>query len=467
VWALGAYRHRIKRRRARRVAVRCSSRGVRAAVLAGAMIAACAIAPAAYAKTPAPYDQLRLGSPDATRTYGQPTITGNCSATASTYQTTVSLSADAHGDGVLMIGSPDSSPSLNSVYELSASLLELDRSTSGTAGSETYTFTSTFDGYGTSFSGTFTEVYTDSQGSVVCTVTIPQSLTLQGTGLTLLAVPPSGGGSDQQQVDNAATGLEQSVDGLLNGAVDSTIQNIEANIDPGAPGTVDATVAFDGSTGQGSSLLVFEGGGSSGSSLLVFDGGTSSGSSVLVFDGSGGSGSSVLVFDGTGGSGSSVLTFDGSTGSGSSVLTFEGSGGSGSSLLVPPTLGSGSVNGTVAFDGSGSNGSALFRRGPFAQPATAASVRHPKKVMLCIRRHKHSKPKCTTLKAARVPFIATTKTAFTTAGPHTLLLPVSKAGRAILTAEREAERLYRERHPHGHSPPKLPLKVVVSYLPSA
>jgi hypothetical protein len=43
---------------------------------------------------------------------------------------------------------------------------------------------------------------------------------------------------------------------------------------------------------------------------------------------------------------------------------------------------------------------------------------------------------------------------------------VSKAGRAILTAARAAEHLYRKRHPHCHNPPKLPLEIVVSFKPS-
>ncbi len=283
------------------------------------------------------------------------------------------------------------------------------------------------------------------------------------TGNGAVAITYNGGSqppSTQQAVDNAATELEQSVDSILNQSVKSTIQNLSATIDPGAPGTVDATVVFDGGTGQGSSLFVFEGGGGAGSSILVFDGSGGSGSSLLVFEGGGGSGSSIFAPCSATGDG---YDCGGSGGQGSTVLTFEGSGGSGSSVLAPPTLGPGSVNDTLAFEGGGSSGSSIFRWGPSAPAAAAASARHPKKVKLCTRRHKHSQPKCTTLKPARVPFIATTKQIWTTAGPHTLRLPVSKAGKAILTAERELEHLYLQRHPHGHNPPKLPLKIVVSF----
>ena len=43
---------------------------------------------------------------------------------------------------------------------------------------------------------------------------------------------------------------------------------------------------------------------------------------------------------------------------------------------------------------------------------------------------------------------------------------VSKTGKMMLFAEREAERPYRRRRPHGHNPAKLPLKIVVGFKPS-
>jgi hypothetical protein len=134
------------------------------------------------------------------------------------------------------------------------------------------------------------------------------------------------------------------------------------------------------------------------------------------------------------------------------VLVFEGSGGRGGSILAPPTLGPGSVNDTLTFDGTGGSGSSIAGDRP-APLAGTARAKYPKKVKFCVRRHKHAKAKCTTLTAAPVPFIAATRTTITTAGPHTLTLPVSRAGQAILTATREADRLYRKHHPHGHHPP--------------
>ena len=295
----------------------------------------------AYASSSVPYSELQLGSPNATRSYGQATITGsnaaNCSSSSDTFQTTASLSADSSGNGLLTIGTQNLGNQPHSVTAVSGSELELDFSGSGPDGKGvTYMVTSTLTGYGTSFTGTYVLTISSSEGS--CTFTRPQTLTLQGTGLTLgAAPPPNGGGSPQQEVNSAATGLEQSVDGILNESVKSTIQNITTSIDPGAPGTVDATVVFDGTGGSGSSFIVFEGGTGQGSSLLVFDGSTGQGSSLLVFDGGTGQGSSIFAPCSSDGDG--YVCTDGSGGSGSSVLTFEGSGGSGSSILAPPTEG--------------------------------------------------------------------------------------------------------------------------------
>jgi hypothetical protein len=56
-------------------------------------------------------------------------------------------------------------------------------------------------------------------------------------------------------------------------------------------------------------------------------------------------------------------------------------------------------------------------------------------------------------------------TALTSGGQHTLTLPVSKAGKALLIAAREADRLQRKRQPRGRNPPKLALNIVFSLKP--
>jgi hypothetical protein len=155
--------------------------------LVGSYAASSPAVPAADA-TPAPYGDLQLASTTATRSYGSPTsIVGDCTSKATTFETTASLSADGSGDGVLTIGTENLGNEPHSVYETSASQLELDYSGSGPDGSESYSATSTFEGYGTSFSGTYTLTIPAPEGS--CTVTRPQSLTLTGSGLTLVAPP--------------------------------------------------------------------------------------------------------------------------------------------------------------------------------------------------------------------------------------------------------------------------------------
>lgn len=146
-------------------------------------------APASGAGTPVPYNELRLASSDAVRAYGNPTsTTGNCTGTAQTFQTTVGLSADGAGNGLLSIGTENLGNQAHSVSEISSSELELDFSGSGTDGSGgTYSATSTFHGYGTAFTGTYTLTLTGTGGS--CTVVRPQTLTLQGSGLTLVSSP--------------------------------------------------------------------------------------------------------------------------------------------------------------------------------------------------------------------------------------------------------------------------------------
>jgi hypothetical protein len=279
-----------------------------------------------------------------------------------------------------------------------------------------------------------------------------------GNGQVTIAY--AGSNPTQRAVDNTAEQTKTQVLKSMNDAVKSTVQNLHAMFDATSPGTVEDTLA--------------EGPGGSGYPLLVFDGATGSGSSVLVLDGGGGNGSSVLAFDGGGSSTSSIFApcsstgtgYDcGSTGSGSAVVTFDGSGGAGSSILAPPTLGPGSVNDTIAFEGSSGSGSAIAGDDPLLD-ATTAVARYPKKVKLCTRPAKHSKAICQTLKAVPVPFIAHTRKKFTTAGEHSLTIPVSRAGNLILIATREADHLYYKHHPHGHHPPVLKLRIVVSYKKS-
>jgi hypothetical protein len=135
---------------------------------------------AAAAGTPVPYSDLQLASTTATRSYGSVISSeADCTGSAQTFGTAVSRSADGSGNGVLTIGTENLGNEAHSITEISSSELELDFS--GTVASG-YSAVSTFDGYGTSFSGTY--ALTEPGG---CTVTRSQTLTLLGSGLTLVS----------------------------------------------------------------------------------------------------------------------------------------------------------------------------------------------------------------------------------------------------------------------------------------
>jgi hypothetical protein len=163
-----------------------------AAVVAGVLagLSEAASSPVARAAdgagSPVPYSDLQLASTSATRSYGDPTSTiGDCTGLAQTFQTPVSLSADGNGNGVLNVGTENLGSQAHSITELSDSELELSYSATVSSGDETSPATSTFEGYGASFSGTYTLTVSGPTGP--CTTTRPQTLTLQGSGLTLVS----------------------------------------------------------------------------------------------------------------------------------------------------------------------------------------------------------------------------------------------------------------------------------------
>jgi hypothetical protein len=280
--------------------------------------------------------------------------------------------------------------------------------------------------------------------------TAPSSNTAFGEQVLVNAAEQPSSITQTQQAD-----LVQACDAAQAGTAPSAAlsgdgYNVGLNV--AEPGTVTANVEFDGS-------------GSSGSSVLVFDG-TGAGSSVLVFDGSGGSGSSVLVFDGSGGSGSSVLTFDGSTGSGSSVLAFSGGNPTSGPVLASPdgSMGLASAQQSAAlacqvtFEGSGGSGSSVA--------ADSAAKHHPPSgARLCIRKITHAPARCSKLRRRTPTAIASLTRTFSTTGHVMLHIPLSKLGRLMLLAAREADRLYHHRHPHSHKHPSLRLKVTLSFKP--
>lgn len=251
---------------------------LRQIVLAVATAALLATAPA-YANTPVPVGQLQLASPNAIRTYGQPTsIVGTCTASAQAFATPASLSADAHGNGLLTIGTQTLGNQPHAVSEISPSQLELSFSGSGGPPGPTYTASSTFTGYGTSFSGTY--VLTVPSDGSPCTVTRPQILTLQGSGLTL------GASSGPVTLADACSDFEAELQKQLQELLNDQVRNLKANIQ--IPGPGDLNVAFDGGGSSGSAISAPLPAGATASSAP-------SGCSVsfLAFDGSGGAGSSI------------------------------------------------------------------------------------------------------------------------------------------------------------------------------
>ncbi len=128
--------------------------------------------------TPVSYSDLQLASMSATRTYGdQISVVGDCTGLAQTFQTAASLSADGNGNGLLTIGTENLGNQAHTITELGNGQLELSYSNPQA--------TSTFEGYGTSFSGTYALTVETQNGP--CTTTRPQTLTLQGSGLTLVS----------------------------------------------------------------------------------------------------------------------------------------------------------------------------------------------------------------------------------------------------------------------------------------
>lgn len=104
--------------------------------------------------------------------------------------------------------------------------------------------------------------------------TAPSSNTASGEQVLVNAVEQLSSITQTQQAD-----LVQACDAAQAGTSPSAAlagggYNVSLNV--GEPGTVTATVAFDGSGSAGSSVLVFDGSGGSGSSVLVFDGSSTS-----------------------------------------------------------------------------------------------------------------------------------------------------------------------------------------------
>ena len=184
---------------------------------------------------------------------------------------------------------------------------------------------------------------------------------------------------------------------------------------------------------------------------------------MLTYEGS--SGGSVLTYEGSGGG--SVLTYEGS-GGGSSVLTYNGSGG-GSSVAADPGDGP-----TVA-----SETTAVSCQSNLTEPvaaavavdltvARAAATRAVGKdrVRLCLRKRRHAKPRCISLRRIALPPVAQLTEKVAKTGETPIRIPLSTLGRMLLIAGRSADTVYRHKNPHGLRPPRLGLKLTLNITPT-
>jgi hypothetical protein len=141
-----------------------------------------------------------------------------------TFATSVSLSADGNGNGVLAIGTENLGNQAHSITEISGSELELTYSDA--------TATSTFEGYGTSFSGTYTLTVSGPTG--LCTVTRPQTLTLQGSGLTLVSSATSTSTSSTTSTTSTASSATTTSTSTVVGTSTSTTSTTSSSTSTGA-----------------------------------------------------------------------------------------------------------------------------------------------------------------------------------------------------------------------------------------
>ncbi len=273
--------------------------------------------------------------------------------------------------------------------------------------------------------------------------------TTTGTGTTTTgAGPPNQQAALMQACEGAADDANSA---LGDGGFDS-------EVDVDQPGALTATVVYDGS--GGGSVLTYEGPG--GGSVLTYNG--SSGGSVLTYEGS--SGGSVLTYEGSGGG--SVLTYEGS-GGGSSVLTYNGSGG-GSSVAADPGGGPTVASETTAvscqsnFDGAG-GGSSVAVDLTVARAAATRAVGKDR-VRLCLRKRRHAKPRCISLRRIALPPVAQLTEKVAKTGETPIRIPLSTLGRMLLIAGRSADTVYRHKNPHGLRPPRLGLKLTLNITPT-
>lgn len=412
--------------------MRGSAQTLRTGLVAAALVTlsplALAPATAAAAGTAIPAAQVHLAGSQTSVRLGVGSVSGSgCSTSALNETAQTSLAADASGNARLILVTAEGRHFAGPITQ-AGDQLQLDLVATGGGATSHWTLS----GSGPQYSGQAVI----SSGS--CVVTKPVSVALAGSGLTVVATipapsaaPPSsaaptpsfpaptpppgvpawlwtacsdGGGAGSPPVVPSPSSL-----------LDSGSATVTVNV--GDAGTVDGTLAFDGSGGGGSSIAFPEDGAAPALLADAEQASTCSDPCVVAFDGSGGSGGAIAYH----------------APAGAPARLTDASGGCSS----------------VAFDGTGGSGSSVVYRGGDAASGTTR---------LTAVAFTAATPVGTAVAAGRAAYRAP--------GTRGLDLPLTAAGRSMLMQLKAADASYWTAQPHGQSPPYARLLLTLSFTPA-
>jgi hypothetical protein len=392
--------------------------------------------------SPVPLDELSLAQPGVIQSFGAWTSSDSsvCHATAGTSRTGSAVLAGGSSGALLDLTFPDqtATPEL-SVLQAEAGQLELEWSADVGSGSSASHNSWEMSGIGSQFAGTVTVTFAANG----CSVTEDDTLTLAGTGLTLVAASPSTTASPSPASGPAIPTPEAGapawfLQGCYQGETDDP-QNVQSSATD-LLGAGQATVTLD--VGQAGTL-----------------GGT------LAFDGSGSNGSAIAYRPGV----VPITLLDSGDGppayscSDPCVVAFDGSGSSGSAIGYhpedgPPALLADSGTGCdLSFDGGTGSGSAIAHRPGGASSPSLDAVRLPAISL-------------TATSPTPVPVgteVATGRASHSSSGNHTLALPLTAAGRSLLEQVKTEDAAYWAANPSGTSPPYALMTLTLTFTPAA
>ena len=308
-------------------------------------------------------------------------------------------------------------------------------------------------GIGSQFAGTVTVTFAANG----CSVTEDDTLTLAGTGLTLVAASPStspspspaSGPAIPTPEANAPAWFLQGCYQKQNDAIQDIIQNFQSSatdllsagqatvsLDVGEAGTLSGVLAFDGSSGSGGAIAYRPG--VAPMTLLDSGGGLPANSCsdpcIFAFDGSGSSGSAIAYHPG----GASNFVHD------DSAADCDHGSGPGPPP-IPPPITSSPPTATPTFGDDRSGHGHEIPTVLLADVLTAAS---PSPVAVGTE-------------------VAAGQTTYPSGGNHTLALRLSAAGRTLLEQVKAEDAAYWAATPSGISPPYALMTLTLSFTPAA